>query len=100
MGPFLLGFLIAAIIGLTLVYNCYSKREIVEKKMKQNIANLEHNLRILQKENELRIEQLTVELKKAKDENRKSMTTIEVLQRDLDKERKELAECKEQLEDL
>ena len=100
MGPFLLGFLIAAIVGLSLVYNCYNKREQTERKLKQNISNLEHNLRVLQKENELRIEQLTVDLKKAKDENRKSMSTIEIMQRELDTLKTQLEECQEQLEDL
>ena len=100
MGPFLLGFLIAAVIAITLVYNCYSKREITEKKLRQNISNMEHNLNMLQKENQLRVEQLSIDLKKARDENKKSLTTIEILQRKLDVVNKDLAECKEQLEDL
>jgi hypothetical protein len=99
MGPFLLGFMIAALVGITLVYNCYSKREMTEKKLRQNINNLEHNLSVLRKEYDIRIEQLEADLRRSKEENKKSISTIEVLQQNLTGVKADLEECKLQLED-
>lgn len=99
MGPFLLGFMIAALVGITLVYNCYSKREMTEKELRQNTSSLEHNLGVLRKEFEIRIEQREADLKRAKEENKKSISTIELLQQKLTGTKEELEECKQRLEE-
>ena len=99
MGPFLLGFLFSGLIGITLVYNCYSKRELTEKKLRQNIGNLEHNMEMLRKENELRVEQLTVDLKKSRDQHQKSISTIDIKQREINNLKEQLEECKQRLEE-
>lgn len=97
MGAFLLGFLIAGLIGITLVYGCYNKREITEKRLRQNIANLDHNLAMITKESELKIDQLETDLKRCRDENRKSIQKIEILHKDLTTVRDQLDECKQKL---
>jgi septal ring factor EnvC (AmiA/AmiB activator) len=97
MGPFLLGFLLAGLVGVTLVYGCYNKREITERKLRQNIQNLEHNVKMITKESEIAIEQLEVELKKTKDENRKCSAKLEVVTNDFHSVREQLEACKRQL---
>jgi len=97
MGPFLLGFLVAALIGVTLVYNCYSKREITEKRLRQNIGNLEHNLDVIKKESGVKIDQLTRELKKTKEDHRRALTDIDTLQKDLTSMIRELEDCRHRL---
>jgi hypothetical protein len=99
MGPFLLGFLISGLIGITLVYNCYSKREITEKKLRQNINNLEHNMEMQRQEFELRIEQAHIDLKKCKEENKKSLTTIDIMQKKMNILTEQFEECKQRLEE-
>lgn len=97
MGAFLLGFLLAGLVGVTLVYGCYNKREITERKLRQNLQNLEHNLAMIKKESELTIDQLEGELKKTKDENRKFSAKLEVVTNDFHSVREQLEACKRQL---
>lgn len=97
MGAFLLGFLGAGLIGVTLVYGCYNKREITEKRLRQNIANLDHNLAMIKKESELKIDQLEGDLKRCRDENRKSLSKIEIMSQDLATVRDQLEDCKQKL---
>lgn len=97
MGSFLLGFVIATLIGVTLVYHCWSKREITEKRLRQNINTLEHNLEVIKRESEVKIDQLTRELKKTKEENRRAMSDIETFQRDLTSMIRELEDCRHKL---
>ncbi len=94
-GAFIMGFLIAAIIGMLFTFNCYSKRELTERKMRQNF----HNLEVLRKEDELKIEQLKVELKRAREENRKFIGNIDFLHQELEQTRSELEECKQRVAD-
>ncbi len=99
MGPFLLGVLISGLIAITLVYNCYSKRELIERKLKQDINNLEHNLAVVRKESELRIEQLEAELKRARRENKKFIASIDVMQGEISSLKEQLQECQQRLEE-
>jgi len=94
---FLLGILISGVIGAALVYNCYNKRESTELRLRQNVGNLEHNMAMLKKESEMKEEQLEVEIKKLKDENRKYVAKIEIMAKDLVTVRGQLDECKQQL---
>jgi hypothetical protein len=97
MAEFLLGVLISAVIGATLVYNCYNKRESTEKTLRQNVGNLEHNLAIMKKESEMLSDQLETELKRVKEENRKSLAKIELMGKDMVSLRGQLDECKQRL---
>jgi uncharacterized protein YneF (UPF0154 family) len=99
MAGFLLGFLIAGLIGGTFVYNCYNKREITERRLKQNCTNLEHNLQMIRKESELRVEGLNKELIKNKEHCRKAFADIDILHRDLASLRKQLDDCQSRLEE-
>jgi hypothetical protein len=99
MAGFLLGFLIAGLIGGSLVYNCYNKREITERRLKQNVTNLEHNLAMIRKESELRIEGLNKELIKTKEQSRKAYADIDLLHRDLTSLKKQLQDCQSRLEE-
>ena len=99
MAGFLLGFLIAGLAGGSVVYNCYAKREITEKRLKQNVANLEHNLEMIRRESELRVEQLNKELIKAKEQNKKSYMDIDVLHKDLRSVKQQLEDCRQRLEE-
>ncbi|MGE5343088.1 MAG: hypothetical protein ACM3SY_16560 [Candidatus Omnitrophota bacterium] len=97
MAEFLLGILIAGVFGAGLVYNCYNKRESTEKKLRQNVGNLEHNMAILKKESEMKIDQLETEIKRLRDENRKHLSKIEIMAKDLGSLREQLEECKQRL---
>jgi septin family protein len=99
VGPFLLGVLIAGLVAVTLVYNCYHKRELTERKLKQDISNLEHNLAVVRRESELRIEQLETELKRAGRENKKFIASIDVMQGEISSLREQLEECQQRLEE-
>lgn len=99
MGSFLLGFVIALLGGISLWYHCWSKREITEKRLRQNIGNLEHNLELLKRESGIKIDQLTRELKKTKEENRRAMNDIDTLQRDLTSMIRELEDCRKKLQE-
>ncbi len=96
---FLLGFLIAALIGGTVAYNCYSKREIIERKLRQNIRNLEHNLAILKKESQLRVEQLDAEVQKYKEQNRKAYQDIDMQSKDINSLKRQLLDCHKKLQE-
>jgi len=99
MAGFLLGFLISGLVGGTLIYNCYNKRELTEKKLRQNIANLEHNLQMLKKETEVRVDVLNRELIKTKEQNKKAFSDIDVLHKDLTNLNKQLTDCRQRLEE-
>ncbi len=99
MGSFLLGFVIALLGGVSLWYHCWSKREITEKRLRQNIHNLEHNLDMLKKESSIKIDQLTRELKKSKEEYRRAMNDIDTLQKDLTSMIRELEDCRRKLQE-
>ncbi len=99
MAGFLLGFLISGLIGGSLVYNCYSKREITEKRLRQNLANLEHNLEMVRKESTLRLEQMSKEMVKTKEQNKKAYADIDVLHRDLASLKNQLDDCRKRLEE-
>jgi hypothetical protein len=74
MAAFLMGFLIAGLIGGTLLYKCYDKREIAEKKLRQKIANLEHNLEMIRRNSELQIERLKREPHRPRSKTKKPST--------------------------
>lgn len=97
MSAFLLGLLIAGIIGGTIAYQCYSKRELVERTLRTNIKNIEYNMQMLKKETSLKIEQLSVELKKTKESNRKAFDDLERLGTEKNYLTKQLAECQRRL---
>ncbi len=97
MAAFLLGFLLASLIGVTFIYNCYNKREMTEKKLRQNLGNLEHNLAMIQKESELKIDQLESEGRRLRDENKKLSSKVEILQKDFMSVKDQLDECKQRL---
>ncbi len=99
MAGFLLGFLIAGLIGGSLIYNCYNKREITERRLKQNVTNLEHNLEMTRKESELRVEGLNKELIKSKEQSRKAYADIDLSHRDLNSLKKQLQDCQSRLEE-
>jgi septal ring factor EnvC (AmiA/AmiB activator) len=99
MASFLLGFMIAGILGGTFIYSCYSKREITEKRLRQNIGNLEHNLEMIKKESELRTEQMNKELIKTKEQNKKAFADLDVLMRDVASLKKQLSDCQQRLEE-
>jgi septal ring factor EnvC (AmiA/AmiB activator) len=99
MAGFMLGFLISALVGGILIYNCYAKREITEKRLKQNVANLEHNLEMIRRESGLRVEQLNKELIKTKEHNKKAFMDIDVLHKDLRSVAKQLEDCRSRLEE-
>lgn len=99
MAGFLLGLLISGLAGGIVVYNCYSKREITEKKLRQNVANLEHNLNMIRKESEIRAEQLNKALLKTKEQNKKAFSDIDILHKDFSSLTKQLNDCRERLED-
>ena len=99
MGPFLLGVLISGLIAITLVYNCFHKRELIERKLKQDINNLEHNLAVVRKESELRIQQLDAELKRTRSENKKFIASIDVMQGEISGLKEQLEEGRQRLEE-
>jgi peptidoglycan hydrolase CwlO-like protein len=98
MSLFFLGFLIAGIIGGTIAYNCYTKRESTERTLRTNIHNLEYNLTMIKKESEVKVEQLNNELKKAKEENKRAISDIDMLSKDISSLKKQLAECHRRLQ--
>lgn len=99
MSAFLLGILIAGLIGGTIAYNCFTKREAVERSLRVNIQNLEHNISVVRKESELKVSQKDNELNRARDQNKKAMADIDMLTKDNDSLRSQLAECKKRLEE-
>ena len=99
MSAFLLGILIAGLVGGTIAYNCYTKREAVERSLRVNIQNLEHNITVVRKESELKLSQKENELNRAKEQNKKAMADIDMLTKDNDSLRHQLAECKKRLEE-
>ncbi len=99
MAGFLLGLLISGLVGGIVVYNCYSKREITEKKLRQNISNLEHNLNMIRKESEIRVDQLNKTLLKTKEQNKKAFSDIDILHKDLNSLTRQLSDCRQRLED-
>ncbi|MCP5046302.1 MAG: hypothetical protein GY940_03965 [bacterium] len=99
MASLLLGFMIAGLIGGSVVYSCYNKREMTEKRLRQNIGNLEHNVNMIRKESELRLEQLNKELVKTKEQNKKAFADMDVLMRDVTSLKKQLFDCQSRLEE-
>ncbi len=99
MAGLLLGFLIAGLIGGSFIYRCYEKRESTEKKLRQNVANLEHNVEMLRKESEIRIETMNKELIKTKEQNKKAFADNDLLQRDCMSLQKQLDDCRNRLEE-
>jgi hypothetical protein len=99
MSAFLLGILIAGLIGGTIAYNCYTKREAIERSLRVNIQNLEHNISIVKKESELKLSQKEIELNRATDQNKKAMADIDMLTKDNDSLRNQLTECKRRLDE-
>lgn len=99
MAGFFLGVLLAGLVGGTVAYNCFSKREIVERSLRTNIKNLEHNLAIVKKESQVKVEQLNIEIKKAKDNNNKAISDIDRLNKDINSLHAQLADCKKKLEE-
>ncbi|MCP5103074.1 MAG: hypothetical protein GY950_06840 [bacterium] len=100
MAGFFLGVLLAGLVGGTVAYNCYTKREAVERSLRTNIKNLEHNLSIVKKETAVKVEQLNNEIKKAKDNNNKAINDIDMLNKDINSLHTQLADCKKKLEVL
>lgn len=98
MAGLLLGFLIAGIIGGSFIYRCYEKREVTEKKLRQNVANLEHNLEMLRKETDILIDSLNKELIKTKEQNKKAFGDVDIMQRDCMSLQKQLDDCRNRLE--
>lgn len=97
MTTFFLGVLLAGLVGGTFAYNCYGKREIVERSLKSSIANLEYNLDVIKQESELKVTQLTNDLKRSKEDHRKSINDIDLLNKDINSLKRQLAECKKAL---
>ncbi len=93
----LLGAMIAGVICSVFIYNCYNKREVVEKRLRQNIDNLEHNLTVMRKESENRSEQLESELRKLREDYKKALNKTDILQKDLSNARDQLDECRRRL---
>lgn len=98
MAGVLLGFLVAGIIGGFFVFECYDKREVTERKLRQNVSNLEHNLDVIRKESDTLIENLNKELIKTKEQNKKAFNDIDILQRDCMSLQKQLEDCRSRLE--
>lgn len=99
MSAFLLGVLIAGLVGGTIAYNCYTKREAVERSLRVNIQNLEHNMIVVKKEAEVKLSQKDLELARAREQNKKAMADIDMLTKDNDSLRNQLADCKKKLEE-
>ncbi len=100
MQAFLLGILIAGLVGGTIAYNCYTKREAVERSLRVNIKNLEHNMAVIKKESEIKANQLDTEIARQKNQNKKAMADIDMLNRDNASLRDQLADCKKKIEEL
>lgn len=100
MQAFLLGILIAGLVGGTIAYNCYTKREAVERSLRTNIKNLEHNIVVVKKEAEVKVNQMDTELARAKNQNKKAVADIDMLTKDNDSLRNQLADCKRKMEEL
>lgn len=99
MSLFLLGILISGLLFGTIAYNCYTKREAVERGLRTNIANLEHNISVVKKEMKIVKNQLEDEVKKVKEQNKKAFMDIDMLTKDNDSLRRQLAECEKKLKE-
>lgn len=99
MQAFLLGVLLAGLVGGTIAYNCYTKREAVERSLRTNITNLEHNIAVVKQEAEVKVNQMDTELARQKNQNKKAMADIDMLNRDNTSLRDQLADCKRKLEE-
>lgn len=99
MQAFLLGVLLAGLVGGTIAYNCYTKREAVERSLRTNITNLEHNIAVVKQEAEVKVNQMDTELARQKNQNKKAMADIDMLNRDNASLREQLADCKTKLEE-
>jgi hypothetical protein len=97
MTQFFLGLVISGIVGVIVAYNCYNRREIVEKRLKQNVVNLEHNLVVAKKENQLKVDQLEMELKHLKEEYKRSLGRSDILSKELETVKEQLEECRKKL---
>ncbi len=100
MAAFFLGILISGVIAGSIAYNCFTKREVIERSLRTNIENLEYNVTVLKKESELKIDLLNADVKKAKEESKKHISHIDTLDRDIKSLRKQLEECKKALADI
>lgn len=97
MSSFLLGMMIAGIVGGSIAYNCYAKREVIEKTLRHSIQNLEYNITMVKKEAQLRLDQMDLELKKTKESSRKTFTDLEQLTAKYGLVKSELDECQRRL---
>ncbi|MCP4217399.1 MAG: hypothetical protein GY765_22340 [bacterium] len=99
MAAFFLGVLLGGLVFGTIAYNCYGKREIVERSLRGNIETLEYNIAVLRKESELKIETLEGNVIKAKEDNKKAVKDIDMLNKDITSLKKQLEQCKKELEE-
>lgn len=97
MSLLLLGLLISGLIFGSIAYNCYMKREAVERSLRKNIETLEHNIAVIKKESAIALDKLDTELKKTRESNKKAYNDIDMLSKDVNSLKGQLEDCEKKL---